>query len=430
ARPTLEFLFDRALEEVLQRRHKSGHRSSPSLNSRERSIVYKIRGRHYGYVAACSRMPPETLVSSSNPQRAESVFMDGSWPSSESGLREGMVRFWKRKLQRVEDLGSAGPPVGVASIPDDDCEDRLLLGRGFCSFIECLAEGITVRLGDPVKEVWQTESMVKITTKSGQSFAAPFAIVTVPSGVLAELHPESCVHFTPALPADKAAAIKRLSMPKRGATTHEKVVLRWPVSEPFVSEVLGARGAALQFETTDQRFHFLNLHKYGREGQLLCHIWGDSNWEEHAVLSDEEVVMEVVRGLRAMFPAKAGSDDGSQAQDDLPFPPLWKVTRWSLDPFALGAYTEFQDPKASEDDRDIYARPEGRLLFTGEGAVPGHVGAQCTHGAVFGGASSAIALLSEGVGAAQRQIQEEESPRLGELLGSGPMGLDVPVLVE
>ena len=27
--------------------------------------------------------------------------------------------------------------------------------------------------------------------------------------VLAELHPESCVHFTPALPADKAAAIKR-----------------------------------------------------------------------------------------------------------------------------------------------------------------------------------------------------------------------------
>ncbi|OLQ03639.1 hypothetical protein AK812_SmicGene13376 [Symbiodinium microadriaticum] len=116
--------------------------------------------------------------------------------------------------------------------------------------------------------------------------------------------------------------------------------------------------------------------------------------------------------------------------DDLPFPPLWKVTRWSLDPFALGAYTEFQDPKASEDDRDIYARPEGRLLFTGEGAVPGHVGAQCTHGAVFGGASSAIALLSEGVGAAQRQIQEEESPRLGELLGSGPMGLDVPVLVE
>ena len=29
-------------------------------------------GRHYGYVAACSRMPPETLVSSSNPQRAES----------------------------------------------------------------------------------------------------------------------------------------------------------------------------------------------------------------------------------------------------------------------------------------------------------------------------------------------------------------------
>ena len=27
----------------------------------------------------------------------------------------------------------------------------------------------------------------------------------------------------------------------------------------------------------------------------------------------------------------------SRLEDDLPFPPLWKVTRWSLDPFALGA---------------------------------------------------------------------------------------------
>ncbi|CAE7505727.1 PAO4 [Symbiodinium natans] len=427
--PTLELLFQRALEEVLERRHKSGCRSSPVLSARERSIVYKIRGRHYGYVAPCSRMPPETLVASSSLERAENVFMDGTWPGSESGLREEMLKFWKRKHKRVKDLGTAGPAASVTDMPDDDCEDRLLLGRGFRTFIECLASGLDVRLDDPVKEVCHTDSLVRITTKSGQSFSAPFAIITVPSGVLAELHPDSAIRFSPTLPADKVAAIKRLSLPRRGATTHEKVVLRWPVSEPFVVEVLGGCGAALQFETTDQRFHFLNLHKYGREGQLLCHIWGDSNWEEHSRLTDEEVVREVVGGLRAIFPARSSKGDDHK-QDFVPFPPLWKVTRWSLDPFALGAYTEFQDPLASEEDRDIYARPEGRLLFTGEGAVPGHVGAQCTHGAVFGGACAAVALLSEGVGSGQRQVQEEETPRLGELLGSGPMSLDVPVLVE
>ncbi|CAE7208034.1 PAO2, partial [Symbiodinium necroappetens] len=301
--------------------------------------------RHYGYVAACSRMPPETLVSSSNPQRAESVFMDGSWPSSESGLREGMVRFWKRKLQRVEDLGSAGPPVGVASIPDDDCEDRLLLGRGFCSFIECLAEGVTVRLGDPVKEVWQTESMVKITTKSGQSFAAPFAIVTVPSGVLAELHPESCIHFTPALPADKAAAIKRLSMPKRGATTHEKVVLRWPVSEPFVSEVLGARGAALQFETTDQRFHFLNLHKYGREGPKFM----TAAFKRDPVGTDVEVTQPLVEE----------EDESRDLLMPLPTPTLLPS---KSTPVAEGKVEK--DNRSADDEDSVSSAAESRAGFT------------------------------------------------------------------
>ena len=34
----------------------------------------------------------------------------------------------------------------------------------------------------------------------------------------------------------------------------------------LAADVLALSTQALQFETTDQRFHFLNLHKYGREG--------------------------------------------------------------------------------------------------------------------------------------------------------------------
>ena len=187
--------------------------------------------------------------------------------------------------------------------------------------------------------------------------------------------------------------------------------------DPFVCKKLDPPGAALQFETTDARFHFLNLHKYGRAGQLLCHIWGDAQWEAHQHLKDEEVVLEVVKGLRAML----ARDD----RDLISFPPLWKVTRWSLDPFALGAYTEFQDVLASEDDRDIYMRSEGRLLFAGEGAIPGDDGAQCSHGAVLSGASAAMTVLGRDMG-----MTDQEPEHLADLRGDGPLGFNVAALVE
>ena len=116
-----------------------------------------------------------------------------------------------------------------------------------------------------------------------------------------------------------------------------------------------------------------------------------------------------MKGLRAMF--------AQDLESELSMPALWKVTRWSLDPFALGAYTEFQDALASETDREVYARPLGRLLFAGEGAVPGEVGAQCTHGAVFSGALAAVEIL-----------KRLEMPC--DLEGRGPLGLDVQALVE
>lgn len=160
----------------------------------------------------------------------------------------------------------------------------------------------------------------------------------------------------------------------------------------------------------------MNLHKYGRRGQLLCHIWGDAQWEQHEHLSDEELVLEVVKGLRAMFP---------QDQELILLPPLYKVTRWSLDPFALGAYTEFQASAASEEDRTLYARAEQRLHFAGEGAICGDLGAQCTHGAVLSGAWAAVELL--------RRMQLEPVELLKETATSGARGpgdLDVAALVE
>ena len=412
-KPTAEQLFQEALQLVLQRRVACERRREAVLTSRERALLYKIRGRHFGYAAPCSRMPPTMMVMCSSSSKAREVFQDGHWPHSEEGLREGLLRLWQRKFDIIQSL-PPGVEAAVVEEPEDEMEDRLLLGGGFRTFIDCLAENVEIHLKDPVKEVQQDDHGVKMSLLTGKSFRASFGIITVPSGVLAGLHPENQIKFHPPLPAEKLMAIKRLSIPHCGASTHEKVLLRWTPTDPFVVKKLDPQGAALQFETTDARFHFLNLHKYGRTGQLLCHIWGDAQWEEHQHLQDEEVVLAVVNGLRAMF-----------GQDWISFPTLWKVTRWSLDPFALGAYTEFQDVLASEDDRDIYMRAEGRLLFAGEGAVPGEAGAQCTHGAVFSGTSAAMTVLGRDMG-----LTGKEAENLSDLRGYGPLGFNVAALVE
>ena len=247
---------------------------------------------------------------------------------------------------------------------------------------------------------------------SGRALAAPHAVVTVPVGVLAGLCAESAIDFSPPLPGPLLEAARRLAPPRLAASTHEKVVLRWDPQAAFVAEVLGAPDAPLQIGTTDRRFHFLNLHRYGRRGQLLCHIWGDAEWEEHPRLSDVEVASAVVGALRAIFPGPPA----------VPEPAQFRVTRWAEDPFAAGAYSELQSVEASEADRRACAAPVGRLLFAGEAAVPAAAGSQCTHGALLSGAAAARDVIRRrGAGGATLALR---------LSGRGPLGLDVRAVVD
>merc|ERR1711879_465864 len=89
-----------------------------------------------------------------------------------------------------------------------------------------------------------------------------------------------------------------------------------------------------------------------------------------------------------MYPRSSVSDDHVVAN-----PAQATVTRWSTDPFSLGAYSELQHPLASDRDREVYAKTEGNVLFTGEGAEPLLTGAQCTHGALLGGVSAALEVF-------------------------------------
>jgi len=114
---------------------------------------------------------------------------------------------------------------------------------------------------------------------------------------------------------EKLAAARRLAPPTLESPTHEKVVMRWAPNAPFVMSILDKPDAPMQIVSTDRRFHFLNLHKLGRKFQLLCHIWADAEWKEFAELTDEEVVLQVIDGLRSIFPTAPGGEP----TDDMPF---------------------------------------------------------------------------------------------------------------
>lgn len=84
----------------------------------------------------------------------------------------------------------------------------------------------------------------------------------------------------------------------------------------------------------------------------MCHVWGGSSLSLVG-RSDAEVIAEVVHILAGMY-GRLQQTDG----DGLPLPqPIFAhVTRWSEDPFSLGAYTAGEPSSCGDEDRHAYAQ--------------------------------------------------------------------------
>ncbi|CAH8598731.1 unnamed protein product [Schistosoma turkestanicum] len=268
-----------------------------------------------------------------------------------------------------------------------------------------------------------------------QVYEAKHCIITVPVGVLKGLSASSTITFFPELPLNKRQAIERLGMPSQGSATHEKVILRFKYPEDVFWDT-----SAAHLKCPDPRLHILNLHRYGKPGVLCAHLWGGSGLNS-AGRSDKEIVDIILDLLDLMYSAKINSDSQLVGRK-IPNPVYYLVTRWSEDPFALGAYTT-GEPGSSDVDRSIYAisltgldaknqwkikldedvfvcddnNVSGnnqlslttaatattittdnelripRLLFAGEGTLTAKEAKECTHGALQTGIARAIELL-------------------------------------
>lgn len=215
--------------------------------------------------------------------------------------------------------------------------DALWLG-GYDALPRALAEGLDLRLADPVTQVSVEGEQVRITTRAG-ALTVDRAIVTLPLGVLKR----GAVSFSPALPAEKQRAIDAL-----GVGLLDKIILRFPRQfwgDELFSGYLG--------EPPGEGVELLHLHQAVGAPVLMCFNAG-SVASAYQALPEADAVARVMEILRRLYGA------------DIPDPEAQLLTRWAEDPFAFGSYS-CPVVGALPSHHDALAAPVGeRLFFAGE----------------------------------------------------------------
>ena len=237
--------------------------------------------------------------------------------------------------------------------------DSVFVG-GFGALVDSLAEGLDIRRGHVVHRIdygGPAGTPPLVETNQG-AFDADAVIVTLPLGVLKA----DTVQFEPPLPAARRAAIERLGM---GAMT--KVVLNY--DEPFWPTeryVFGLHGDAVHCRPTV----VINLWKTYRRASLVL-LAGGTLARRIESWNDDEIREWCRTSLREVFGVEP------------PEPVSVETTRWSLDPFSLGAYS-FVGVGSTPADIDMLAEPlAGRVFFAGEATYRHHWAA--AHGAYASG---------------------------------------------
>ncbi|KAL1924180.1 uncharacterized protein VTP21DRAFT_7215 [Calcarisporiella thermophila] len=248
-------------------------------------------------------------------------------------------------------------------------------------------EPIDIRLRTPVNLIEYTmeaeDSGVCIHCKDGVTLDADACVVTIPLGVLKA----GGVQFDPKLPTWKQEAIERL-----GFGLLNKVILLFPYA--FWDESLdmfGYTGEGPQEISYDPKFFvasrgkfymFWNCMKVIGLPVLIALLAGESAYIcENA--SDEDLVAEAVQILQRIH------------QRGIPYPLESVVSRWSLDEFARGSYSNI-GPMGQGEDYDLMAKPIGNVFFAGEATCRNYPAT--VHGAYISGCRAASQVLDSLVG--------------------------------
>jgi monoamine oxidase len=256
------------------------------------------------------------------------------------------------------------------------------------TFVETFGQGEPVCLNSPVTKITYGADGVVLEVKNGKRYQARKALVTVSTGVLQA----GKIQFEPSLPQSKLDAINGLPMGNM-----QKVIIDFKDQPNLMGDTLPNSWVLYQApDNSVMAFVIKPLGKniaigfYGGEQarryeQQCASVVGDKPLPPVRQACDEEPVQRAKAALSRMYGGKiAGAEpsapplDIAQAVDKADI----YLTRWSLDPWTLGAYSAALPDKwqmreelgkaicsPALQDEEAAAKEEGcfkRLFFGGE----------------------------------------------------------------
>ena len=278
--------------------------------------------------------------------------------------------------QLLVDIYESGPAdlMSLRSYVESPYEEfgggNHILPGGYVQVVNALAEGLDIRLNQPVSRIVHDESGVRLSTPSGE-LRGSHAIVTASVGVLKA----GKIAFEPLLPESKREAIERLDL-----GNFEKVLLRF--DEAFWTE-RGASSTFLYIAENPGEFPGFTDWSEAADGQptLVCLYGGRTARTIVDTWNDEEIVTGAIDALKDIF------------GDDIPQPIATHVTRWREDPWSLGSYSYLPIGASGDDMREL-GEPVGEtLLFAGEATIPNLYAT--VHGAMVSGLREARRIAGD-----------------------------------
>jgi monoamine oxidase len=237
-----------------------------------------------------------------------------------------------------------------------------LFPQGFDQLTRHLARGLDIRLSQQVRQIAPEERGVRVTLADGAIISADHVIITVPLGVLKA----GSIEFAAALQPVRMKAIETLGMGLLNKCCLRFDKVAWPADVDWIGW-LGPRDGIWS--------EWLSLARAAQAPALIALHAADSARDLEKI-SDADMTYAAHQALKAMF------------GNHFPAPIAAQITRWSSDPWSLGAYSFNAVGSTPETRKNLAGTDwEGRLVFAGEACSPEYFGT--AHGALLSGRAAA-----------------------------------------